>query len=467
MTVVNTVKWKQQSLLTLLTMIFVAILVGITLIVHRFPGRLDLTEGKQYSLSGQSQKMVKGLKKDVWIRAFFQEGNPGKKKAEALFEAYATFNPRIHFQFIDPDRQPSLTQQYGVRHYGALLLESGGKTQAVASADEAGITNGLLRLFQEKVKKVVFLTGHGEKSPRDAQKGGYSLARGILEKENYQVEEMSLLTGNGLPEGTACLVIAGPKKPFFPAEVEALKKYISAGGRLILMLEPYQDGGLKEWLAAMGLILNNDMVIDKVSRVFGGDYLIPMAGSYGRHPITDNFTVATFYPTARSIGLSPSPVSGVRVDVLVRSSNQSWAETNKAKLEKGEASYEAGQDQKGPLNLAVLIHFSVKEQKGSHKDPGAKEDKTSRGRVALFGDSDFADNNYFNLSGNGDLFLNTVNYLTEEEALIAIRPAKSAVRPLSLSPAQASALFVIPMILLPFLVIGAGIFVWRSRRKAR
>jgi len=201
--------------------------------------------------------------------------------------------------------------------------------------------------------------------------------------------------------------------------------------------------------------------------VFGGDYLIPMAGSYGRHPITENFSVATFYPTARSLGLSPSPPPDIGYEVLVRSSFQSWAETNKTKMEKGEASYDAGQDQKGPLTLAVLITLSTKDQKGEAKGPGEKKEKAPKGRMALFGDSDFADNGYFNLSGNGDLFLNTVNYLTEEEALIAIRPAKSPIRPLSLSSAQASALFVIPMILLPLLVIGAGILVWRLRRKAR
>ena len=70
-----------------------------------------------------------------------------------------------------------------MRNYGALVLESNGKTQTVAAADQEGITTGLLRLMQSKVKKVVFLSGHGEKSIQDSDKTGYSLARGILEKD--------------------------------------------------------------------------------------------------------------------------------------------------------------------------------------------------------------------------------------------------------------------------------------------
>lgn len=467
LTFLNSEKWKEGTLLTLLTLVFLTILVGIGLLVHRFPQRIDLTEGKRHSLSSQSQQIVKKVQQEVWIRAFFQEGNPAKKKAQNLFETYAYFNPRVRYQFIDPDRQPSLAQQYGVRNYGALTLESGGKTQMVNRADEEGITNGLLRLMQTKAKKVVFLTGHGEKSIQDSQRTGYSLAKTLLEKENYQVEEGSLLTGSGLSDQVRCLVIAGPKKPLFSEEIEDLKKFIKAGGRVILLLEPYQDVGLKDWLSSLGVTLGQNMVIDKISRVFGGDYLMPMVGTYGQHPITEKFTVATFFPTARSFLLAPVPPSGLFYDVLIRSSAGSWAEVNKKEVEKGQATFEAGQDQPGPLTLAALVTYSAAEQKKESNPSPDQGEKNPKGQLVLFGDSDFASNGYFNLSGNGDLFINAVNYLTEEEALIAIRPSKTPIRPLSLSSSQALVLFLVPMVLLPLLVIGAGVWVWKQRRKAR
>jgi ABC-type uncharacterized transport system involved in gliding motility auxiliary subunit len=460
-------KWKEGSLLSLLTLVFLAILVGISLLVQRFPVRFDLTEGRKYSISDQSQKIVKNIRQEVSVTAFFQTANPGGKKAQGLLEIYRSYNPRIRYQLVDPDRQPSLARQYGVRNYGEVVLESGGKIQTVNTADEEGITNGLLRLLQSKAKKVVFLYGHGEKSTQETQKGGFSLARGILEKENYQVEERSLLTGAALSKETRCLVIAGPKKSLFPEEIEALKKYLQDGGRVIIMLEPYQDGGLKDWLASLGITLGEDMIIDKISRVFGGDFLIPMAGAYGQHPITANFNVATFFPTARSISSAQPPPPGVLYDLLVRTSTGSWAEFNKKGIGKGQATFDSGQDQKGPLTLGLLATLSPTEKKFDMKEPSKNKPKAPKGQLLLFGDSDFASNGYFNLSGNGDLFLNSVNYLTEEEALMAIRPAKTPVRPLTLSSNQALALFLVPLVLLPGLIIGAGIRVWRSRRKAR
>lgn len=464
---VNKNKWKEGSLLTLLSLIFIAILTGVTLIVHRFPFRWDLTEGKRHSLSTQSLQIAKKIKEEVQIRAFFQEGNPNKKNAQALLENYAYANPHIRFQFIDPDRQPSLARRYGVRNYGALVLESGGRTRNIPSAQEEEISGGLLRLMQSKTKRILFLTGHGEKALQDTEKSGYSLARSLLEKENYEVEEISLMSGQGVLEGIGCLIIAGPKKPLFPQEIEDLKKFIASGGRVILLLEPFQDIGLKDWLSSMGVTLNQDILIDKVSRIFGGDFLIPMAGSYGRHPITEKFNVATFFPTARSLELASSPPQGFSPEVLISSSSESWAEFDKSRMDKGEASFDPAQDRKGPLNLGVLITVTGPGTPAIDPSPDKKSPNLPQGRMVIFGDSDFASNGYFNLSGNGDLFINTINYLTGEQQLISIRPAKSPVKPLSLTAGQAQALFLIPLVLLPLAVIGAGVAVWRSRRRAR
>ena len=367
-----TTRWKEGSIITLVSFIFIAILVGINLILYRFPGRADLTEGRRHSLSAQSRNILKNIHQEVWIRAFFQEGHPTRKKAKEILDNYGTLNPKIRYQFIDPDRQPSLAQKYGVRTYGTLVLESAGRTQSAPTADEEGITNALLRLNQQKAKKVVFTTGHGERSLQETQREGLSFAKGILEKENYRVEEQSLLTGSGLPADTGCLVIAGPRKPFMPVELEDLKKYLAGGGKVFLLLEPFLDAGLKEWAGSYGLTLGNDIIIDRLSRAFGGDYLIPMAGVYGQHPITEKFKVATFFPTARTLDFTAPLPPGITTEVLVQSSQASWGETNKAKLEKGEAAFDEGQDKKGPLNLAVLI--TIKPSTAGGPAPGAKKE---------------------------------------------------------------------------------------------
>ncbi len=285
----------------------------------------------------------------------------------------------------------------------------------------------------------------GKRSIQDSQKTGYSLARGLLEKENYQVEEINLLSGTGLPGGDPLCGHCRAEETLFPGRNGGSEKIsFSGGGRVILMLEPYQDGGLKEWLASLGVTLDQDIVIDKVSRIFGGDYLIPMAGSYGQHPITEKFNVATFFPTARSLTIPPPHRQVFFTMFWFASSSESWAETDKRKMEKGEAAFDAGKDRKGPLPLAVLVTLASPDQKTDSKESGKKEKKLPKGQIALFGDSDFAANGYFNLSGNGDLFLNTINYPDRRRTLISIRPAKTPVRPLSLTSLQAQILFLGP-----------------------
>ena len=103
-----------------------------------------------------------------------------------------------------------------------------------------------------------------------------------------------------MPDDAAQVIIAGPKKPLLATEIDSLKQYLQKGGKLLVMLDPYQDGGLNDFLQGYGVELHDDIVIDKLSRVFGGSFLMPVVTQYGPHKITDGFNIATFYPEARS-----------------------------------------------------------------------------------------------------------------------------------------------------------------------
>ena len=115
-----------------------------------------------------------------------------------------------------------------------------------------------------------------------------------------------------------------------------------------------------------------------------------------------------------------------------------WGETERREdgtlIPKREATYTEGVDTPPPLSLAVAVELKDdNEGKKEHVSSVAREDSKpaeTQTRIVVFGDSDFASNNYFARSGGGALFLNTVNWLTLEEDLIAIRP----VGPESTSP---------------------------------
>ena len=92
--------------------------------------------------------------------------------------------------------------------------------------------------------------------------------------------------------------------------------------------------------------------------------------------------------------------------------------------------------------------------KGKEDAQGAVS--TRYGKLILIGDSDFANNTNINLAGNGDLFLNTINWLAEEANLIAVRAKKRTITPVVLTRAQARAIFWIPVVMIPSAVLIAG-----------
>ena len=200
---------------------------------------------------------------------------------------------------------PIWAKHYQIRSYGTLVLEGFGKTQTVTTADEETITNAILKLIQEQERVVYFLTGHGDRDVSNFDKDGYSTAKATIERENFQVKVLNLLVDPKIPDDAALVVIANPQKPLFKTELEALGQYLERNGRAMILLEPFSDGGLGNFLKDHGIIISSDIVVDTMSRVFGASYLIPVITEYGFHQITDGFNIACFFSTVRDLSAQP------------------------------------------------------------------------------------------------------------------------------------------------------------------
>lgn len=178
---------------------------------------------------------------------------------------------------------------------------------------------------------------------------------------------------------------------------------------------------------------------------------MPIVNEYEHHEITKKFRYATFFPYARSVDTTEEKPEGISVEVLAKSSQNSWSERQ---LDQMEVSFNKDTDKSGPISLAVVATIEPKEESKSKP----------KGRLAVFGDSDFVTNRYYNLSGNGNFFLNTVNWLTEEEDLISIQPKTSSPRTIQLTPSQGRLIFFVSLIILPLVVLITGISVWLRKR---
>jgi len=474
--------WKYGSNALVSSIFFLGILTIVVLIADRHPWRLDLTKSGAFTLSEQTRNVLNSIKEPIEIKAFYATAAPEEAEAKDLFETYQYYNKRISYQFIDPDRQPEKARQYDIRSYGTLVLEGYGKQHTILDATEESLTNGILKLTREQQKKIYFLIGHGEHSLEELDKEGYSTVKSALQKENYDVEELNLLQHERVPDDVSVLVIAGPRKPLFGQELTALRNYLDQGGKLMVFLDPTFDAGLKEFLRQYGIGISDDIVIDKLSKVFGGSYLLPVVTEYGLHKITENFNVATFYPEARSVRPAKDLPKGIEVEILASTSPNAWAETDFDLLQQGQASFDEKTDQAGPVPLMVLAAMNLtdikanqpeaksetsssKEKKDIPKDQDSMQAESAYLLVA--GDSDFINNTHFGLSGNGDFFLNIVNFLAEEENLITIEPRKGDGQPVMLTQSQAQMLLWTVLVFVPLTLLLIGVGVYRVRRSQR
>ena len=453
---------------------FVGILAFVALIGQRHPLRLDLTEGKRYSISEQSQKIVKALNGNINIIGFYQEADANREQTRDLLETYRYYCKKIKYQFIDPDREPSLAKHYMIRTYGTLVLEGFGKTETITTADEESITNSIVKLTEEKQRVVYFLAGHGDRDINNFDKDGYSTAKAVIEKENFQVKTLNLLEVPEVPEDAALVVVADPKKALMTTELEALSQYLGRDGSLMFLLEPFSNGGLGDFLGSYGITLSPDIIVDTMSRVFGASYLMPVITEYGFHKITEGFNIACFFPTARSVESTGEIPASVNITKLASTSPYSWSETQFKFGQPEPPKFDEAKDKRGPINVALIVSISTKASGGGQEGDEQRAAKDSeaensgrQAQILVFGDSDFASNSYFNMQGNSDFFLNAINYLAQQENLIAVERPRTSGTPLTLSRSQSQLLFWVGLLLMPAVVLASGLAVFRLRRKHR
>ena len=185
----------------------------------------------------------------------------------------------------------------------------------------------------------------------------------------------------------------------------------------------------------------------------------------------------TVFPEARSLKTVDHEDSSFTSRALFRTSERSWGEKN---LVDGSAEFNSAVDIEGPVVLGVVSTLSVSsaaadsngaqdENGGEDSDKKQSEKDGSFGkeaRVVVIGDSDFANNAFLRLQRNGDLFLNAVSWLAEDEDLISVRPKDSENRSVNMTSADSRTLFWVTMFLLPGAAVGLGVLVWSRRRKS-
>ena len=414
------------------------------LIFRTYHFRFDLSEGKVYGLAPQTIQVLQALKSEpIDVYAFFQEDSAFKEPLENLLKEYAYRHPKFHYAFYDPDRMPGKVKQYQIDAYETIVIEAKGKREKTKQPTEEAITNALAKLFRQESKTINFASGYGNPSIHDEEtKTAYGLFHKKLVEANYKVNEITIPRG-GIPPRTDLLVFGGPRVDLLPEELKSIREYLSKDGNVMILIDPVDSGqgkNLEQFLLEYGVQLGSDVIVDKLSKLFGADFLIPLVTEYKPHVITQGFRLASFFPVARSVRKTKNAPPGFKISEIAWTGAGSWAETNLKNLSEGNVEFDAQTDQPGPVPMVVAV----------------QKNGTKGGRMIVIGDSDFANNAYLNLSGNKDLVLNSVAWLTGDEFAVSIRPRSREATPLYLKETDQQFLFYVPVLGFPFVFLAAG-----------
>ncbi|MCA1649450.1 MAG: GldG family protein [Acidobacteria bacterium] len=423
-------------------------------------------------MSDQTRKVLQGLQKPVRIKVF--AGSDDFARFRERLDEYQYASRQVSVEYIDAVKRPALANQYNIQALGTVVFEYDGRTERVTSDGEQELTNGLIKIIQGTQHKVYFVQGHGEKSTDGSERSGYSTIAAALGSDNYGLDKLVLAQQKEVPADASVLVVAGPKTDFFPAEVDMLKAYLARGGKVLFLLDPPDRAdsapltNLAALLAEWGIELGNNVVVDVsgMGQLFGTDASVPVAAKYQQHAITDRFNLITAYPLARSVAPASGETTGRSAQTLVETSPSSWAETDIQRLtSSGQVARELDKgDKPGPVSLAVAVSAPSAPAAPPGEPPKPDDAPKPETRIAVFGDSDFATNGWLGIPGNRDLFLNAVNWLAQQENMIAIRPRDPQDRRVTLTADQERRIFWLTVLIVPGMILLAGVQAWWRRR---
>jgi ABC-type uncharacterized transport system involved in gliding motility auxiliary subunit len=454
-------------------LVVLAVLVAVNFLANRYDKSYDSTANKQFSLSDQTIKVVKGLKSDVQLTYFGAQND--FRTARDTLDRYSRLSPKLHVTYIDPERKPQVAKAAGYRSDATVIVDSGSRREGAKGLSEEELTGALIRSLKSDARTVCVLSAAGERSIDDTDAGGFSLFKQLLERDNYQVRtetlrpaaasnNKSLALGQApaapsleVPKSCTVMVIAGPKNDYPVPVVNTLRTFVEAGGRALFLLDtplrlgdsdpPTENEDLLKLLADWGVTANKDLVLDLsgVGQIFRLGPEVPLVLRYESHPITQPLTrVPTAYPISRS--MEALSVGKTTLSKLVATTDASVATTSVS----ARGAVDPTKGKKGPLTLAVAGTFSSSPQ----------------GRFVVVGTSRAAQNSIAGSRslGNRDLMVNIVNWLSSDEDLISIRPKAPEDRPLNMTSRRLNAAFWLSVVVFPLTVIGFGLVTWWRRR---
>lgn len=414
--------------------------------------RIDLTPSRALSLSPVARQVVAQVTAPMTITVFHRRGEGAAY--EELLQLLRRENPNVRGEALDLDRYPERARNLGVTGYGRAAIDYQDRRVQTLALPESELVGAMLRIVRGTPRRVLFTSGHGERTLTG--KDGLGRLAAALRTENYEIGSLPLLDA-GVPAGTDLVVVAGPQRDFLRPELDALAAYLRDGGGVVMLLDPASLPGLSDMLASLGVALGDDFIVDRERRIIGTDGLAAVVELFKRgNPVTDApgnpLEAGVVLPSARTVDVSRE-VEGVDAASIARTAPSAWAVADPDRARRGEAPSAALHDVQGSASVMVVADVGLESPRSGR-----------RGRLVVIGDADLATDPYVDLLGNRDLVLNAIAWASAEGVLAGARQAEApeTFRPLSplvLTETQVQRIGIVAAAVQPAIVLLLGLVV--------
>lgn len=497
----NHKKLKHGTMATVLTVVFVAVLVLVnvvaTSVFERFPLTIDMTSDDSYTISDETADYIKNVEKKIKITVLSEESeftSASKfiRQANEILQNIAKSNKNITVEYIDLMSNPELKSEYEeslseydiiveagdnherttvvhpqdlvkfssdfetsfqqnmgatletfIEYYGGMTAIKSYATGIESNCAEQAFASAILKVTDADPKTVTFLTGRNEIA-------ALSYFQTLLKANGYIVNSVDITTQE-IPKETNLVVMGAPSVDYTAKEVEKVSAFLDNGGKLkknLLYIESVQQGdtpNIDELLEEYGIKFRNEFVYDSNgSNASNGYVFMERANDKFMEDIKDD-----------SLRLFTS----IYTKPITIEFNEKSMKTCEAYVQTSDTGYTMDSKQK-ELTSGVTVTAAV-GSKAVFIDNGAEYSNL----IAL-GSEYFLDDTVLQMSQylNRQWILSLVNGVTGKSSDITIEPKTVEGSLFDLTNTQIRVLEWTFIVIIPIIVLAIGITVWIKRK---
>jgi ABC-type uncharacterized transport system involved in gliding motility auxiliary subunit len=444
--------------------LMIVVLASVNYLSIRHNKTFDLTEEKINSLSEQTLGLLAKLDQDIFVHVFYkgEEAAQPREQLRQILAVYSESSSKVKVRFYNTFTENAMTQTYvndlpdNARENLFAFVEYNGKRIRVQAPlmTEEKITSALIKATRQGTKTIYFLVNHGEPTLDLEEGNGLTGLKKALEDSSFQVKPLDLISTPKVPDDAAVVAIVGSTTPLLDGELDLLRSYARAGGRLLIAADPGQRHNLSLLTRTLGVEFKNNYVLSPISQLMGRSMASSVGVTYDEtSEITNKFHGnMTVFDLVSEVTVAPDGPEGLQSVELVKTHESSFAASELKNVQRSE---------QRPFVVAVSVSGSLAGKKPD--SPESAGDTSGEFAAVVVGDSDFLTNKGLINGLNRDLALNSLTYLAKEADLVTIRPKQMNGTELIMTTTTQKTVVLAGLALPLFLLAMSGVLWFRRR----